>query len=126
MFHQRFNRRFPLFRLFYIGILSMILAVNAFGNDSQLGIVKATLNGLEITLDSQTGCILSLDYPGPGYPAPSVGTAVGGGSEVGSGVGSRVGSAGGASVGCPEPTTWTLAVTERIAPALFVTVRRRI
>jgi len=46
-------------------LITILLAGNAvFG--AETGTVKTTLNGLEITLDSQTGSILSLSYPGPG------------------------------------------------------------
>ena len=42
----------------------------AFASDTNvsqpIAVTRATLNGLEITLDSRTGAILGLDYPGPG------------------------------------------------------------
>ena len=44
--------------------VTLMLSCKTAVGDSNPNVVKATLNGLEITLDGQTGSILSLDYPG--------------------------------------------------------------
>ena len=47
-------------------LISSIFTGKIIADDSSWGVVKAVLNGLEITLDHKTGNIIGLNYPGPG------------------------------------------------------------
>jgi hypothetical protein len=55
----RFARRLPVLRLLAALAAGPLTAAAA-------GTIEATLNGLKITLDEQSGSIVGLEYPGPG------------------------------------------------------------
>jgi len=47
-------------------IIGSMIGCKTMADDSTQSAVEAVLNGLEISIDGNTGSILSLNYPGPG------------------------------------------------------------